>query len=118
MQILTTLSNFGAYQKTFTLEEREFIFDFDFRKRTKSWYVSISTAEGEAIATGRRLSPGWTPFEFYNRPPLPLGLFLVTGPGNYAKNDFGNRLFIIFIPQEEIPPAQSLIEPPRVFNAP
>jgi hypothetical protein len=115
MQILTTVSNFGAYRKNFTIEEQEFIFDFEYKKRTASWYVSLLSAEGEEIAAGRRLSPGWTPFEFYDRPPLPLGLFLVTGPNNYAKNDFGDRLLIIFVPENEIPPSQPLIEPPRVF---
>jgi len=117
MQILTTISNFGAYKKSFTIEEQEFVFDFEFRKRTGSWYISVSNAQGEAIATGRRLSPGWTPFEFYDRPPLPLGLFLVTGPSDYAKNDLGDRLLIVFIPENEFPPAQTLIEPPRVFDA-
>ena len=74
-------------------------------QRPQSWYMDLALLDGTEIVNGQRLSPGWGPL-FRLLPELaPTGTFLVTGPDPYNQDTLGERLFLRYYGEDEIPDA-------------
>lgn len=92
---------------TVTLGDRQYVCHFTWRRRLGSWHWTLETREGEPLWRGLRLSPGERPGLGRQGDRLPDGVFLVAGPDPYAREDFGDRLLVVFVPDDEIPEAES-----------
>jgi hypothetical protein len=61
-----------------TIEGTQYRFTFDYYPRLESWFLSIADSEGDPIATGRKLSPGWNPLIRDKDERLPDGAFYLS----------------------------------------
>lgn len=71
-----------------------------YRRRSVSWYLSLWDLDGNLVAGGRRLTPGWA--VNLGMVDGPDGLLLVTGPEDYRRDDLGTRLRLTFYPRTDV----------------
>lgn len=82
------------------LDGREYRLRFTWRRRVRSWYLSLFTAAGDPISIGNRLSPEFDPlFGELDGPP---GVILVRGPDPYERFDLGDDLVVLYVPFEDL----------------
>ena len=84
-------------------------------ERTRAWYTSLATSEGEPIVEGRRLSPEWSPL-FGLLPPIevPNGVLVVSGAGLYERDDLGRTLHLTYYPPDGF--GSGALDPDRVVS--
>lgn len=82
-----------AHRYRVTLSGVEFGLRFTFRDRTSSWYLDLFDVDGNPLALGRRLSPGYSPLLGVAVDRGPSGYLLVTGSDPYERE--GIRLFYV-----------------------
>ena len=93
-----------AYVQTITLEGARYRLRVVYRRRTRSWYLSLYTADETPIIEGRRLSPGSGPLHWTRRDLAPPGFFYVRGVDPYEKDDAGNSLQLVYYNSSDIRP--------------
>jgi len=93
-----------------TLEDASYRARFIWRARQRSWYLDLWTQAGDALALGRRLSPGFLPITRVVAD-LPPGVFYVWGTDGYTQADLGNLLQLYYLPSDSIEPAPATDAP-------
>ena len=86
------------------LDGTEYRITLTWRQRTRGWYMDLYDREGDPIAVGRRLVPGWSPTSGFVDDRLPPGAFVVAGPGEYQRDDLGERLRLLYYTASELAP--------------
>lgn len=74
------------YLQNTELEGRDFVLDFEYNQRNKTWYLTISDVEGVLLAAGLPVVTRWFLLKALVAESLPPGeLLLLTFQGNPAK---------------------------------
>jgi hypothetical protein len=105
---IPVFETFAKHKYTARLETAglEYLLAFTWHPRAASWYLDLSTADGEAIVLGKRVVAEWDLLVRTKNPLRPRGVLLVTdtsgeGVDPVFQEDLGNRVRIVFIPDEE-----------------
>lgn len=86
-----------------TLGGSSFVLAFRWHARLRGWYMDVKLPDGTAVATGRRLSPGWGPVLGLTATGRPAGTLWVQGDRDpYERADLGDRLNVFYIGPDEI----------------
>lgn len=93
---------FPQHGYTMALDQVQYKFEFTYRPRTEAWYVNISDADGNALASGRKLSVGWGPILGLILEKQPSGILYVRGPVEYTQEQWGTELELLRILQSEL----------------
>lgn len=97
---LQTFPEIPAHTITSELDGDLYRIRFVWRRRPRSWYLSLLAANGDPISRGNRLSPEFDPlFGIVESPP---GVILVRGPSPYERADLGNDLKVLYVPESEL----------------
>lgn len=69
----------------------------DWMERAAGWYVSVSTASGDALATGKRLVPNWSPAASLvnDNGVVLLCVDLVGGRDTFSRHDLGDTVLLV-----------------------
>lgn len=92
-----------SHIQTVTLGGRQYRIRCTYRERTASWYVDLFDRDGNPIATGRRMSPGWALLSAVGLPGAPEGVLYVRGADGYSRDELGRSLRLVFYPTSELP---------------
>jgi len=101
-KIITQRADLRKHRQKVTLDGTDYRIVLTWRQRQRSWYFDLYDADGDPIALGRRLSPGWSPVRGSTDERLPPGAFVVGGPEKYSRRDLGEDLLIRYFTEAEI----------------
>lgn len=107
VNLLTAQPAIPSHMQRVALGDRVYGIRHTYRARTECWYVDIFDAAGTAIATGLRVSPGYSPIAGLNldsAPDYDGSALIVTGPDDYGRSDLGGALRLVFVDAEDITP--------------
>ena len=93
-----------AYIQTVSLDGTRYRMRVVYRRRTRSWYLSLYTADETPIILGRRLSPGSGPLHWTRRELAPPGFLYVRGVDPYDRDDAGTSLELVYYNSADIRP--------------
>ncbi len=65
------------------------------RERCAAWYVDLYDADGTALITGRRVSPGTSPWADVVADALPESVVVAVGPDPYDRAALGAALALV-----------------------
>jgi len=102
-QIIPTFQAQPKVSMIVTLGSERYSLTFTYRSRLNAWYLDISTVEGTALASGRRLSPGWD--QLFGLVPAggrPTGHLFVRGSDPYTREMLGDRVLPVYYSPDEI----------------
>ena len=68
-----------------------------------AWYVDVSTASGERILSGQRVSPGGYVWTESQDPRLPAGSLYASGPDPYRRDQMGLDVQLVYYEPGEAP---------------
>lgn len=89
--------------QTVSIEGIQYQLTLTWIERTQGWYMDLRLLDGTDVALGQRLSPGWGPLFHLLPENAPPGVFLVSGPDPYNQDTLGQRLFLRYYEESEIP---------------
>jgi len=106
LPLFPTSSRF-AYSDT--IGGSEYWLEFRWVERAASWYFSISMPDRTPLVSGARIVTTWNLTKRAKDERLPDGMFYVvdvsgTGRDIEKQSDLGSRVFVVFIPADEIAP--------------
>lgn len=101
-QILATFPSQPDTTQTVTLGDVQIRVRIYWRERLGAWYVDLLSLDGTAIATGRRVSPGWDMLTGLLSG-LPAGHLFVEGSDPYTREMLGERVNLVYYTADEIP---------------
>lgn len=107
---ITQRADLRKHRQRTTLDGTVYRITLTWRPRTRGWYMDLYDSQGDPIALGRRLNPGWPPLRGVVDERVPPGGFIVIGPDPYRRQDLGDDLQILYYTESEldsIPEAQS-----------
>lgn len=107
-KILAAYPELPSHVQTVTLGGAQYRVRFTFRGRCASWYADVYTRDGEPLALGRRLSPGWALLSAASIPGAPDGFLFVRGSDGYVRGDLGGSLRLVFYTASELPETATL----------
>lgn len=91
-----------------TLGEARYKVTLIWRERSSSWYMDLHTQDGTELVLGKRLAPGWSPLAGVDLGAHALnGVLYCRGPEDYERNDLGDTLVLVYVPQADIDAAAS-----------
>lgn len=100
-----------------TLGDLRYRFTFTWRERSSSWYMDLYTQDGTELVLGKRLVPGWSPLAGVDLGEHALGgVLYCRGPEDYERNDFGDTLVLVYVPQADIDAAAAATTSRLVFE--
>jgi len=105
-EILSLSAEDPHFTKTFTLESVQYLLEFRWIGRRRSWYVDVSLADGTPIAFGRRVAPGgvlvWD-MNLYDSTSVSGGVLFAIGKDRYAREDLGvdGGVQIVYAPRDQ-----------------
>lgn len=91
-----------------TLDEREYLFRFDWNGRENRWAMSLSTITGDEVCRGIKLVANWSILRRFRwNPVCPQGLLVAQDfspqggepPGFY---DLGKRVRLVYFPPDQV----------------
>lgn len=96
---------FPKHGQTVTFGDRRYKVIFTWRQRAASWYFDLFTADGTAIALGRRMSAGFAPIANvgFDVDVAPDGNLFVRGSDGYLREDLGKTLILVRYANDELP---------------
>jgi hypothetical protein len=100
--ILPAFPDAPAHTITIDLDGAQYVVRYTWRERSASWYLDLSTVDGTALITGRRLSAGWVPTLGLVIDGLPSGVLFVRGVDGYERDDLGTDLLVVHYTDDEI----------------
>ena len=94
------------YEERVRLEDRDFIFRFDWNNRESRFYMGIKNQDGESLIAGVKVTPNWDRLSRSRwNPDLPLGklipLDLESGGAFPTFTDFGTRVRLFYYASDE-----------------
>lgn len=101
-RIITAYPSLSRTVQTVTLGGKQYRLSLSWFGRLKAWYMSLETLAGEAIVTGRRLSPGYGPMFGLLPENAPDGLFFVRGRDGYEREDFGDDVVVVYYERDDV----------------
>lgn len=101
-QILATFQAQPDTTQTVTLGDEQVRIRVYYRARLGAWYVDFLTLDDTAIATGRRVSPGWDLLTGLLGG-VPAGHLFVQGSDPYTREMLGERVNLVYYTADEIP---------------
>lgn len=90
-----------------TLDEREYLFRFDWNARENRWYMSLSTIDGVEVCRGVKVLANWSMLRRYRwNPATPKGLLVAQdfSPADGEPpvfHDLGQRVKLLYFPPDE-----------------
>ncbi len=103
-QILPTFPDQPQVTMTVTLDSTQYQIRFTWRSRLRAWYWDLYTLGGTALASGRRLSPGWDQlFGLYPESGRPPGYLFCRGIDPYNQDMLGNLVLPVYYTLSEVP---------------
>lgn len=109
LHVIPTDTEFGgrAWSQLTTLDGRVYQFEFEWSARSRHWFVSLSTADGDPIATGVKVVAGWPLFRRWrwdDRAPPGVVVALDTSGANEdpGLEDFGTRVQLVYYDADEV----------------
>jgi hypothetical protein len=106
VETIPVRSDIDYYAMTVALGENDFRLTFAYNTRDDRWYMDIAKADGTALVNGVPMVVDTPLLLRYTNPALPEGYLIATdttGEGiEAAKEDFGDRVQLIFIPSSDL----------------
>lgn len=101
-QVIRNFPDLPSHQQTVSLDGETYVLEFVWHERLLGWYVSVETADGEAIAQSRRLVGESILLRYVSNPAAPPGILLVRGPQHYKREALGRVLVLVYYSADEV----------------
>lgn len=113
---LSTFPALPASIQTVTLEDEQFRVRLTWRHRCQAWYMDLYALDETPLLLGRRLSAGWSPNAGLVIENGPAGYFLVRGLDDYAREDLGANLRLLYYTSDEVAAVASAAAEPLLVT--
>lgn len=101
-KIITQRADLRKQRQRVELDGLFFEIALTWRTRPKAWYMDLYDQDGQPVALGRRLSPGWAPLRGVSDRGVPDGSFIVKGLRDYSRTDLGDTLLLVYYTEDEL----------------
>lgn len=98
---LNTFSDLPCHTQTVTLGGTVYRLRLTWRERLDAWYAGLYEQDGTPVRVGKRVSAEWVLFH-REMEATEDGMIYVYGRDNYARDDLGEGLLILYVPKDEI----------------
>lgn len=106
VETIPVRADLDFYAMTVTLGELDFRLTFAFNTRDSRWHISVAQADGTELLSGIPIVVDQPLLLRFTNVDLPVGYLVATdstGEGiEPAKDDFGDRVKLVFIPSADL----------------
>lgn len=96
-----------AWSQLTTLDGRVYLLEFEWSSRAAHWFISLSTSEGDPIATGVKVVADWPLFRLASWDDrAPPGAVVALDTSGESRDpgfaDLGDRVVLVYYDEEEL----------------